>query len=333
MSGVRLARRDLVLMLSAVCLAGWPGGARAQQVRFSVIGFLGAASAEAWVLYVAAFRKGLEDLGYVEGKNIVIEFRWADGRYERLPALAADLVRREVAVLVSTGGTASVRAAVAATKTIPIVFTLGADPVEQGFVSNLSRPGGNATGVTMFTAHLPPKRLEMLHEIGPRAAKIAILVNPGNPATPLFLRRLEGTAQALYREIFVLSASTERDIGVAFEALAQRRAGGLVISTDPLFDGARTQIARLIVRYAIPTIQGWREDAEAGGLMSYGADLRESYHLAGVYTARVLKGARPGELPIQQSSKVELIINLRTAKTLGITIPPALLARADEVIE
>jgi putative ABC transport system substrate-binding protein len=332
MSSTRLNRRQLALLLAGAVVA-WPLLARAQQARTPVIGFLGAASAAAWFPYVAAFRRGLEELGYAEGKNIVIEFRWAEGRYDRLPALAAELVLRDVAVLVATGGTASTRAALGATKTIPIVFTSGADPVEQGLVTNLSRPGGNATGVTMFTAHLPPKRLELLHEIVPRAAKIAILVNPANPATPLFLRRLEATALSLFRQIFIVTASTLREIAVAFEAAVKQRAGGVVISTDPLFDAARVKIAQLVVRHAIPSIQGWREDAEAGGLMSYGADLRDSYRQAGVYTARVLKGSRPAELPIQQSNKVELIINLRTAKALGVTIPSSLLARADEVIE
>jgi len=221
----------------------------------------------------------------------------------------------------------------AATKTIPIVFTSGADPVEQGFVSNLSRPGGNATGVTMLTAHLPPKRLEILHEIVPRAAKIAILVNPDNPATALYVRSMEDAARSLFRQVFVVTASTPERIEASFAALMKERPGGLLISTDPFFDASRVQMARLILEHGIPTMQGWREDAEAGGLMSYGADLRDSYRLAAVYTAKILAGALPAELPIQQSTRVELVINLKTAKALGIIIPPALLARADEVIE
>jgi putative ABC transport system substrate-binding protein len=316
-----------------VGVIAWPPWPRAQQARTHVIGFLGATPAAGWAPYVGAFRQRLRELGFAEGLNLVIEFRWAEGRYDRLPALAADLVSRGVDVLVATGGTAGVRAALAATKTIPIVFTSGADPVEQGFVSNLSRPGGNATGVTMLTADLPPKRLEILHEIVPRAAKIAILVNPNNPAMPLYVRRIEDAARSLYRQIFVVSAGTEEQIEAAFAALTKERPGGLLISTDPYFDASRVQMARLILQHGIPTIQGWREDAEAGGLMSYGPDLRDSYRHAAVYVANILRGAAPAELPIQQSTRVEFVINLKTARALGIVLPPSLLARADEVIE
>lgn len=319
--------------IGAACAASLPVPTRAQQAGAPVIGFLGATSSAAVAPYLAAFRKGLEQFGYVEGRNLVIEYRWAEGRYDRLGALAAELARAGVSVLVSTGGGAATRAALAATKTIPIVFTQGADPVEAGFVANLSRPGGNATGVTMFTAHLPPKRLELLHEIVPRAAKIALLVNPANPSTPLFVSRLQATARSLFRQTFVVSAGNPREIEAAFDAISQQRAGGVVVSTDPIYDAARVQIARLILRHGIPAIQGWREDAEAGGLMSYGVDLRASWRQAGVYTGRVLLGARPADLPIQQSTGVELVINLKTAKALGIAIPPTLLARADSVIE
>jgi putative ABC transport system substrate-binding protein len=333
MIAVRLGRRDVVAALAAGCVAGWSPLSRAQTARPAVIGFLGATSPAALAPYLTAFRTGLAQLGYVEGRNLVVHFRWADGRYERLDALAAELVRAGVSVMVVTGGTAPTRAALAATRTIPIVFTLGVDPVELGFVANLSRPGGNATGVTMFTAQLPPKRLELLHEIVPRAAKIALLVNPDNPSTPLFLARLDATARSLFRQTFVLSARNQAEIEAAFDAMSQQRAGGVVISTDPVFDAARGQIARLILRHAMPAIQGWREDAEAGGLMSYGADLRASYRHAGVYTGRVLLGARPADLPIQQSTGVEFVINFKTAKALGLVLPPALLARADAVIE
>ena len=327
-----MRRRDFITFVGGAA-AAWPLAARAQQARLPVIGFLSAASAAAWGGYVHSFQRGLEDIGYIEGKKFRIEFRWAEGHYERLAALAAEFVRRDVAILVATGGTAAVRAAIGATKTIPIVFTLGVDPVEQGFVATLSRPGGNATGVTMLTAHLPPKRLELLHEIVPRAAKIGVLLNPANSANTLFLQRLHATARTLQRQIVIVNASHERDLALAFEELIRQRAGGLIVSTDPLFDSTRAQIAKLIVSHTMPTIQGWREDAEAGGLMSYGADLRHGYRLAGVYTGRVLNGARPSELPIEQSSKLELVINARTAKALGITIPTSLLARADEVIE
>jgi putative tryptophan/tyrosine transport system substrate-binding protein len=329
----KLNRRALVGALAVSAAAAWPRWPRAQRARTRVIGFLGAASAAGWAPYVGAFRQQLAELGFAEGKNLVIEFRFADGRYDRLPALAADLVRHNVDVLVATGGAAGVRAAIAATKTIPIVFTSGVDPVEQGFVDNLSRPGGNATGVTMLTAHLPPKRLEILHEIVPRAAKIALLVNPANPATPLYVRSMEDAARSLFRQVFVATASTREQIEAAFTALAKERPGGLLISTDPFFDASRAQMAKLILQHGIPTIQGWREDTEAGGLMSYGPDLRDSYRVAAGYTAKILEGASPAHLPIQQSSRVELVINLKTAKALGITLPAALLARADEVIE
>ena len=332
MSGGPLKRRQFASLLAGAAM-GWPLAARAQTSPLLVVGFLAAASARAWTSYVDAFRRGLGEHDFVEGRNVAIEFRWAEGHYGRLTALAADLVRRNVAVIVATGGIASVRAALAATKTIPIVFTLGADPVEQGIVATLGRPGGNATGVTMFTAHLPPKRLELLHEIVPKAAKIAVLFNPGNNATPMMARRLESTARALNRQLVVVYASDESELEKAFEDIARQRAGGVVVSTDAVFDAARAEFARLAIRHSLPTIHGWRDDAVAGGLMSYGPSLKHSYQRAGTFTARVLKGAKPSEMPIEQSSKFELVVNLRTAKALGIGLPPALLARADDVIE
>jgi putative ABC transport system substrate-binding protein len=333
MTGDRLRRRDFVSVLTAAAVTGAPLVARAETRNRGVVGFLGAGLAAAWRPYVAAFRDALGSAGYVEGRNLVVEFRWAEGRYEQLPALAADLVRRNVDVIAATGGLASVRAARAATKSIPIVFSMGNDPIEVGIVTNLARPEGNLTGVTLFAGDLLPKRLELLDEIIPRAAKIGVLINPTNPGTAIYTRQVEAAARALGRAIDVVEAATERDLDAAFEQLTQRRAGGLLVSGDPFFDGRRIQIARLILRYAMPTMQSWREDVEAGGLMSYGASLTAGYRQAGLYAAKILGGAKPAELPVQQPTKLELIINLKTARALALTLSPALLARADDVIE
>jgi putative ABC transport system substrate-binding protein len=326
-----MRRREFIATL--VPAATWPPAVRAQQPTVRVIGFLGAASAAPWLPYVAAFRQGLREGGYLEGRQVIIDFRWAEGRYEWLPALAAELVRREVAVIVATGGSHSVRAAMAATRTIPIVFTIGTDPVEQGLVSSLSRPDRNATGVTLFASDLLPKRLELLQEIVPKAAKIAVLVNPMGPGSSVYRRQVETAARSLGRQIYAVNASAERDLDAAFEMLVQQRAAGLLVSSDVFFDGRRIQIARLIARHAMPTMQSWREDVEAGGLMSYGPSLKDSYRQAGLYAAKMLDGMRPAQLPVQQPSRFELVINLKTARALGLTIPPSLLARADEVIE
>jgi putative ABC transport system substrate-binding protein len=326
-----MRRRKFVAALATAGL--WPFAVHAQQPIARMIGFLGAASAAPWLPYVAAFRQGLREGGYVEGEQIAIDFRWAEGRYERLPALAAELVRRKVAVIVATGGAHSVRAAMGATKTIPIVFTIGTDPVEQGLVSSLGRPDRNATGVPLFTTELLMKRLELLHEIVPKAAKIAVLVNPLGPGGSVYPPQIEVAARVLARQIYAVNASSERELDAAFERVAQQRAAGLLVTSDVLFDGRRAQIAMLIARYAMPTMQSWREDVEAGGLMSYGPSLRDSYRQAGIYTAKILDGARPAQLPIQQPSKLEFVINLKTARAMGLTIPSSLLARADEVIE
>jgi putative tryptophan/tyrosine transport system substrate-binding protein len=333
MSGGRLKRRDFVAVLAATLATGAPVVSRAQPRSRGVVGFLGAGSAIPWRPYVAAFRDGLRAEGYIEGRNVVVEFRWAEGRYERLTALAADLVRRNVDVIVATGGIVPIRAARAATKTIPIVFSVGNDPIELGIVTNLARPEGNVTGIALFAGDLLPKRLELLDEIVPRAAKIGVLINPTNPGSALYSKQVEAAARALSRAIDVVNAATEGDLDTAFEQLTQRRAGGLLVSGDPFFDGQRNQIARLILRYTMPTIQNWREDVEAGGLMSYGASLVEGYRQAGVYAAKILNGVKPADLPIQQPSKLDLVVNLKTARALGLTLPPALLARADEVIE
>jgi len=290
-------------------------------------------SLDLFAVRVAAFHQGLKDTGFVEGRNVAIEYRWAHGQYDRLPALAADLVRRQVAVIAATGGIPSALAAKAATSTIPIVFVAGSDPIKFGVVSNLNRPDSNITGLTVFTSELVPKRLELLHEVAQTATTIALLVNPTNTVTETVVRDLQEAARTLGLQLQVVHASAEADFDKVFAALEQLRASALVIGTDTFFDGQSERLAALAVHHAVPTIYQTREFAAAGGLMSYGGSLPDAYRKAGAYVGRVLKGERPADLPIMQSTKVELIINLRTAKVLGLNVPVPLLARADEVIE
>jgi putative ABC transport system substrate-binding protein len=298
-----------------------------------VIGFLGSASAGPYARMMAAFRQGLNETGYVEDRNVAIEYRWAEGQNDRLPALAADLVRRQVTVIATTG-TPETLAAKAATATIPIVFQVGIEPVQVGLVASLSRPGGNLTGVTNLNVEVGPKRLELLKELVPTATLMAQLVNPTSPnLTESTTKDALAAARTLGVQLHVLHASTERDIDDAFAALVQLRAGALVIGSDVFFNSRREQLAALALRHAVPAIFQYREFAVAGGLMSYGANFTDSYRQVGVYTGRVLKGEKPSDLPVHQSTKVELIINLKTAKALGITFPITLLGRADEVIE
>jgi putative tryptophan/tyrosine transport system substrate-binding protein len=298
-----------------------------------VIGFLNAASAQSYALPLAAFLRGLGEAGYVDGRNVTIEYRWAEGQNDRLPALAADLVDSQVAVIAATSTPAAL-AAKAATTTIPIVFEVGGDPVRLGLVSSLNRPGGNVTGVTQLNVEVAPKRLQLLHELLPTATVMALLINPANPtvAEPQ-LNEMLSAARTLGLELYVLNASTERDFDEVFAKLSQVRAGGLVIEADPFFISRNDQLAALTVRHAMPAIFQFREFAAAGGLMSYGGSLTDSYRLAGVYTGRVLKGDKPADLPVQQATKIELLINLKAAKALGITVPLTRLGRADEVIE
>jgi putative ABC transport system substrate-binding protein len=324
-------RRDLLALLGGAAVA-WPVGVRAQQ-QMPVIGYLSAGSPESDDFRLTAFRQGLTETGYVEGQNVAIEYRWAPGQYDRLPALAADLVRRQVTVIAAVGIPPTF-AAKAATSTIPIAFLAGVDPVEFGLIASLNRPGGNITGVAILTAELAGKRLQLLHELAPTAAVISLLVNPTDPAaTESEARNLQDAARSLGLQLHILPASTSSEIDSAFETLVELRAGALVVSTDPFFTNQRAQIVALAARHAVPAIYVWREFATAGGLMSYGTDLADTYRQAGNYTGKILKGAKPSDLPVQQVVKVELVINLTTARTLGLTIPQVLLGRADEVIE
>jgi putative tryptophan/tyrosine transport system substrate-binding protein len=297
-----------------------------------VIGFLNSASPDGYAVPVRAFRQGLKDIGYVEGQNVAIDYRWAEGQYDRLPALAADLVRRQVTVIAATSTPAALTAK-AATTTIPIVFTTASDPMLLGLVASLSRPGGNVTGATQLNVEVGPKRLELVRELLPAATIIALLVNPTSPVAETLARDLQAAARSIGLQLHILNASTERDIDDAFANLAKLRAGALVVGSDVFFNTRSEQLGALTVRHRVPTIYQYREFAAAGGLMSYGGSITDSYRRAGGYTGRILKGERPADLPVQQSTKVELIINLKTAKTLGLTFPLSLLGRADEVIE
>jgi putative tryptophan/tyrosine transport system substrate-binding protein len=307
--------------------------ARAQQPAMPVVGFLGSRSPEDSANLVAAFRAGLGESGFVEDRNVTIEFRWAEGHYDRLPALAADLVNRQVSVLAAPGGIAAGLAAKASTTKIPIIFLTGADPVQFGLVASLSRPGGNLTGVAILTNTLAPKQLELLHEVVPAAALVAFLVNPKNPIAESDTRDLQSAASTTRQQILVLNASNESEIENAFAALVQQRAGALLVQSDPFFNSRPDQIVALAARHAVPAMYQWRDFPVAGGLMSYGTVLADAYRQVGIYAGKILKGTKPSDLPVQQSVKVQLVINLKTAKALGLTFPLTLLGRADEVIE
>jgi putative ABC transport system substrate-binding protein len=326
-----MRRRQFISLLGGV--AAWPLGARAQQPALPVIGFLSGSSADGInPQLLTAFRQGLKEAGFVESQNVAIEYRWTEGRYDRMQASAADLVQRHVAVIAATGGTAA--AAKAATTTVPIVFTTGGDPVAEGLVASLNRPGGNLTGVTFLAGELAPKRLDLLHEFLPTATLVAVLENPTDTAVAeVNTRTLQAAARALGLQIMILNARTEREIDAAFATLVQHRAGALAVGTDGLFYRQHDQIVALAARHAIPTVYPSREHAAAGGLISYDASRAEAYRPAGNYTGRILKGEKPADLPVQQSAKFELVINLKTAKVLGLAVPPNLLAIADEVIE
>ena len=327
-----MKRRAFITLLGGAA-ATWPLAARAQQPAMPVIGFLGAPSAAPYARYVAAVHQGLKEVGYVEHQNVAMEYRWADSQYDRLPALAADLVSRRVAVIVPIGGAPATLAAKAATSTIPIVFNLGADPIELGLVTNLNRPGGNITGIAMMIVEIETKRLELLHELAPASTSLAILLNPSNAQAQTQERDAQRAARVIGRQVLVLKAGTEHEIEMAFAALVRERAGALLVGGDTFFASQVTLFVVLTARHAIPTIYPWRSHVDAGGLMSYGTSPLDAYRQTGVYTGRVLKGEKPGDLPIAQPTKFELVINNQTARVLGLTVPSTLLARADEVIE
>jgi putative tryptophan/tyrosine transport system substrate-binding protein len=327
-----MKRREFISLLGGA--AAWPRAARAQQGAMPVIGFLGGASPDRWVGRLRAFHQGLSETGYVVGRNLAIEYRWAEGQNDRVPSLAAELVGRQVSVIAAPGSVPAALAAKAATTTIPIVFEIASDPVELGLVASLAQPGGNITGVTSLNAQVGPKRLELLHELVPTATVVGLLVNPTNPneAEPT-TKNLQAAARSLGLEMHVLHASAEGDFDAAFATLIQLRAGALAIGTDPLFTSRLEQLAALTVRHAVPSVYQFREFTAAGSLMSYGGSLTDTFRAVGVYTGRILKGDKPADLPVQQATRVELFLNLKTAKALGLTVPIPLLGRADEVIE
>ena len=326
-----MKRRQFITLLGGAAVA-WPIAALAQQPATPVIGFLNGASADGYEPQMAAFREGLKENGYVENQNVSIEYRWANGQYDRLAALADDLVRHQVSVIVAN--TPANLAAKASTSTIPIVFTTGSDPVRLGLITSLSRPGGNVTGVTQLTGEVAPKRVELAHELIPKATVIAFLVNPTNLAQAESVTKAsEAAAETLGLHLNVVHASTKADIDAAFTTILQMRAGALVIAPDTFLNSHTALLAELALRHLVPTIYQFRQFVVAGGLASYGGSITNSYRLAGVYTGRILKGDKAADLPVQRSTKVELFINLKTAKTLGLAIPLSLLGRADEVIE
>jgi putative ABC transport system substrate-binding protein len=331
-----IRRRELITLLGGAAAASsvsWPLAARAQQPAMPVIGLLSSTSPDAFADQLRAFLQGLKDTGYVEGENVTIAYRWAENKIDRLPELAAELVRRRVAVIVTSGGPAPAFAAKVATATIPIVFGVAEDPVRFGLVASLARPGGNLTGVNFFAGELAAKRLELLRELVPAATRIAVLVNPANTGNESTVKDVEAAARAMGLQIQVLNASTSREINEAFATFARERPDALLVAPGIPFSGRRVQLVQLAAFYRIPAIYALRQNVGIGGLMSYGASLTDAYRQVGVYAGRILKGAKPAELPVVQSSKFELVINAETARMLGLLMPPMLLAIADEVIE
>jgi putative ABC transport system substrate-binding protein len=326
-----LGRRDFIAALGGA--AAWPLAAYAQQPAMPVIGFLNSASPGAFEPYVRAFRLGLKEAGFIEGQNVMIEYRWAEGHFDRLPELAADLVQRKVAVIAATGGPPSALAAKAASVTTPIVFVVASDPIKLGLVASFNRPGGNITGASMLAVTVEPKKLEFLHSLVPRAVVIGLLVNPGNPNGQIISANLQTAARTLGLQMQIVKAATAGEFDAAFATLVEQRVGALVVAADPIFNAQREALVAQAARNAIPTIYEWSEFVAAGGLISYGTILSESYRQAGVYAGRILKGEKPAELPVVQPTRFELVINRKTAKALGLTIPETLLATADKVIE
>ena len=329
---VTIGRRELLAALGGAAVA-WPLAARAQQPAMPVIGFLNSASPATYSHLLGAFRQGLKDSGLIEGENVAIEYRWAENEFDQLPALARELVRRQVAVIAAMGGIHSALAAKAATSTIPIVFNIGDDPVRLGLVASLARPGGNVTGVNNLIYELVAKRLALLRELVPAAARIAVLVNPANAQTETTLRDVEAAARPVGLQIQIAKAGTAKEIDAAFAVLVRNQVDGLFVPPDPLFISRRIQLVQLAARHAVPATYPVRDFAEAGGLMSYGTNTADAWRQTGVYTGRILKGAKPAELPVVQPTKFELVINLKTAKTLGVKVPTSMQLLADEVIE
>jgi putative ABC transport system substrate-binding protein len=330
--GAYMQRREFITLLGGAA-AAWPITARAQQSALPVIGLLHSGSAATFGRLVTAFREGLRRNGYVESQNILIEQRWADGHYDRLPALAADLVQRRVAVIATMGGEGPAIAAKAATTSIPVTFVLGSDPVQLGLVASLNRPGSNITGIVQFTTALESKRLGLLHEMITKVDTIAVLVNPTRSIADAQLAEVREATARLGVKVIILRAKSEAEFEDAFAPLAKQRIGALLVAADPFFFSVRRQLVTLVARHKVPAMYEWRDFPDAGGLMSYGTDLADAYRQNGIYVGRILKGEKPADLPVQQSTKFELVINLKTAKALGLTVPPQIVARADEVIE
>jgi putative ABC transport system substrate-binding protein len=325
-------RREFITLVGGAA-AAWPVTARAQQTAMPVVGFMSSGSAAPFAHLVAAFRDGLKVIGFVEGQNVAIDFHWADGHYDRLPMIAAELVRRKVAVIVTTGGAPAVLPAVGATPTIPIVFSTGGDPIKLGIVRSLNRPAGNATGVYLFAADIEGKRLGLLRDLVPTSALIGVLLNPNNPNFETQSKDIQEAARAIGQKIQIVQAGTEAALSTTFATLTQMRADALSVGGDPFFNNRRNLLILLATRHGIPTMYDQREFVEAGGLMSYGTSLSDAYRQIGIYAGRILKGEKPADLPVVQSTRFELVINLNAAKALGLEVPPTLLARADEVIE
>ena len=327
-----MRRRDFIILLAGA-MGGWPSALRAQQKGMPVIGFLSSTSPIPAAPVLAAFRQGLNETGYVEGQNVAIEFRWAEGRYDRLPALAAELVDRKVDLIAATGGIVSARAAKNSTSSIPIIFVVGTDPIADGLVVSFARPGGNLTGISLLINALNAKRLELLTELVPQARVIALLVDPNSTTTEGVIQLVREAASARRVQLHLWKANSETEIDAAFETLTQSHMDALLVSANPFFDTHREQLLTLAARHALPAIYAWRDFAAEGGLINYGANLANVSRQLGIYAGKILKGAKPADLPVQQPTKFELVINLKTAQMLGLTVPPTLLAIADEVIE